>query len=285
MGGNCTIEYQAVDYHKYKAAVIEQTVELKMKNTALITGGSRGIGLGIAVELAKARFNLVINGVRRQEVVQPILDGLKMFGVKVVYVQGNISHKPDREKIFQTVISEFGHLNVLVNNAGIAPRERKDILEATEEIFDEVLETNLKGPYFLTQLFANHMVKQKQLNPEFSGCIINVSSVSATVASVNRGEYCISKAGIAMVTKLWAARLGEFGIPVYEIQPGVIKTDMTSAVTEKYDKLFEQGISIQKRWGTPEDVGKVAAAMATGMLPYSTGQVVVVDGGMTIQRL
>jgi len=256
-----------------------------MKNTALITGGSRGIGLGIAVELAKARFNLVINGVRRQEVVQPILDGLKMFGVKVVYVQGNISHKPDREKIFQTVISEFGHLNVLVNNAGIAPRERKDILEATEEIFDEVLETNLKGPYFLTQLFANHMVKQKQLNPEFSGCIINVSSVSATVASVNRGEYCISKAGIAMVTKLWAARLGEFGIPVYEIQPGVIKTDMTSAVTEKYDKLFEQGISIQKRWGTPEDVGKVAAAMATGMLPYSTGQVVVVDGGMTIQRL
>ncbi|MBK6284497.1 MAG: 3-ketoacyl-ACP reductase [Draconibacterium sp.] len=252
---------------------------------ALITGGSRGIGLGIAVELAKARFNLVINGVRKQEVVQPILDGLKMFGVKVAYAQGNISDKPDREKIFQTVVSEFGHLNVLVNNAGIAPRERKDILEATEDIFDEVLETNLKGPYFLTQLFANHMVQLKKLNPEFSGCIINVSSVSATVASVNRGEYCISKAGIAMATKLWAARLGEFDIPVYEIQPGVIKTDMTAGVTDKYDKLFEQGISIQKRWGTPEDVGKVAAAMATGMLPYSTGQVVVVDGGMTIQRL
>lgn len=255
------------------------------RGLALITGGSRGIGLGIAIELAKAGFNLAINGVREQKAVQPVLDGLKMFGVKVVYAQGNISDKTDREKIFQTVISEFGQLNVLVNNAGIAPRERKDILEATEDIFDEVIETNLKGPYFLTQLFANHMVEQKILNPEFSCCIINVSSVSATVASVNRGEYCISKAGIAMATKLWAARLGEFDIPVYEIQPGVIKTDMTAGVTEKYDKLFEQGISIQKRWGTPEDVGKVAAAMATGMMPYSTGQVVVVDGGMTVQRL
>lgn len=256
-----------------------------MRKAALITGGSRGIGLGIAVELAKARFNLLINGVRKQEAVQPILDGLKMFGVEVIYAQGDVSKKEDRKNIFKTVVNKFGQLNVLVNNAGIAPRERKDILEATEDIFDEVLTTNLKGPYFLTQLFANYMVQQKKEHPDFSGCIINVSSVSATLASVNRGEYCISKAGIAMATKLWAARLGEFGIPVYEIQPGVIKTDMTSGVTEKYDRLFEQGISIQKRWGTPEDVGKVAAAMATGMLPYSTGQVVMVDGGMTVQRL
>lgn len=256
-----------------------------MNKTALITGGSRGIGFGIALELAKARFNLVINGVRDQKFVQPVLDGLKMFGIEVIYAQGNVALKEDRQKIFDTVISKFGQLNVLVNNAGIAPRERKDILEANEEIYDEVLETNLKGPYFLTQLFANDMVQQKKANPDFSCCIINVSSVSATVASVNRGEYCISKAGIAMATKLWAARLGEFGIPVYEIQPGVIKTDMTSAVTEKYDRLFEQGLTIQKRWGMPEDIGKVAAAMATGMMPYSTGQVVLVDGGMTVQRL
>ncbi|NCB07779.1 MAG: 3-ketoacyl-ACP reductase [Bacteroidia bacterium] len=255
------------------------------RGLALITGGSRGIGLGIAIELAKAGFNLAINGVRDQKTVQPVLDGLKMFGARVIYAQGNVADKADRQRIFDTVISEFGALNVLVNNAGIAPRERKDILEATEDIFDEVLSTNLKGPYFLTQLFASHMVRQKKENPDFSGCIINVSSVSASVASVNRGEYCISKAGIAMATKLWAARLGEFGIPVYEIQPGVIKTDMTAGVTEKYDKLFEQGLSIQKRWGTPEDVGKVAAAMASGMLPYSTGQVVLVDGGMTVQRL
>ena len=252
---------------------------------ALITGGSRGIGFGIAIELAKAGFSLAINGVRPQKTVQPILDGLKMFGHEVIYVQGNISKKEERQNIFNTVISKFGHLNVLVNNAGIAPRERKDILEATEDIYDEVLEINLKGPYFLTQLFANQMVQQKKENPDFSCCIINVSSVSATVASTNRGEYCISKAGIAMATKLWAARLGEFNIPVYEIQPGIIKTDMTSGVIEKYDRLFEAGLSIQKRWGLPEDIGRVAAAMATGMMPYSTGQVVMVDGGMTIQRL
>jgi len=253
--------------------------------TALITGGSRGIGFGIANELAKAGFNLAINGVRNQESVQSVLDELKAFGVEVIYAQGNISKKEERQNIFNTVISEFGHLNVLVNNAGIAPRERKDILEATEDIYDEVLKINLKGPYFLTQRFANHMIQRKKENPNFLCCIINVSSVSATVASVNRGEYCISKAGIAMATKLWAARLGEFDIPVYEIQPGVIKTDMTSAVTEKYDRMFEEGLSIQKRWGLPEDIGKVAAAMATGMLPYSTGQVIMVDGGMTIQRL
>lgn len=256
-----------------------------MKKTALITGGSRGIGFGIAIELAKARFNLVINGVRNQESIQPILDGLKMFGVDVIYARGDVSKKEDREKIFQTVISEFDQLNVLVNNAGIAPKERKDILEASEESFETVLDINLKGPYFLTQLFANHMVEMKKVSPDFSCCIINVSSVSASVASVNRGEYCISKAGIAMSTKLWAARLGDYDIPVYEIQPGIIKTDMTVGVIEKYDRLFEEGLTIQKRWGLPEDVGKVAAAMATGMMPYSTGQVVLVDGGMTVQRL
>ncbi len=256
-----------------------------MNKTALITGGSRGIGLGIAHELARAGFNLAINGVREEPAVSPILDELKETGVKVIYARGNISDKQNREDIFQTVISKLGPLNVLVNNAGIAPRERKDILEATEESFDEVWEVNMKGPYFLTQLFARHMAEEKKKDPGFDCCIINVSSISATVASVNRGEYCISKAGIAMATKLWAARLGEFGIPVYEIQPGIIKTDMTAAVTAKYDRLFAEGLSIQKRWGLPEDVGKVAAAMATGMLPYSTGQVVAVDGGMTIQRL
>lgn len=253
--------------------------------TALITGGSRGIGLGIAIELAKARFSLIINGVRNEDAVQPVLTGLRAFGVKVVYAQGDVSKKQDRENILQTVISEFGQLNVLVNNAGIAPKERKDILEATEESFEMLMDINLKGPYFLTQLFANHMVEQKKKDEAFESCIINVSSVSATVASVNRGEYCISKAGIAMATKLWAARLGEFGIPVYEIQPGIIKTDMTSGVTEKYDKLFADGLAIQKRWGLPEDIGKVAASMASGMMPYSTGQVVMVDGGMTVQRL
>jgi len=258
---------------------------MNKRKTALITGGSRGIGFGIAKELAQAGFNLAINGVRPEESVQSVLEELRETGVKVIYAQGNVAKKEEREQIVQQVIAEFGHLNVLVNNAGVAPRERKDILEASEEIYDEVMEINLKGPYFLTRLFTNHMVEQKKENADFQCCIINVSSISATVASVNRGEYCISKAGIAMATKLWAARLGEFDIPVYEIQPGIIKTDMTSAVTEKYDKLFSEGLSIQKRWGLPEDIGKVAVSMATGMMPYSTGQVVVVDGGMTIQRL
>ena len=252
---------------------------------ALVTGGSRGIGLGIATELAKAGFNLAINGVRNEADVTPVLQELQQFGTEVIYLQGDVSSKEDRQKIIDETVSRFGQLNVLVNNAGIAPKERKDILEASEESFEYVLNVNLQGPYFLTQLVANQMISQKKLNPEKFCCIINVSSVSATVASVNRGEYCISKAGIAMATKLWAARLGEYGIPVYEIQPGVIRTDMTSGVVEKYDRLFEQGMAIQKRWGTPEDIGKVAAAMASGAMPYSTGQVVLVDGGMTVQRL
>ncbi len=256
-----------------------------MSKVALVTGGTRGIGLGIAVELAKAGFDLAVNGVRDESAVKSVLEDLKKIGVQVIYVRGDVSKKDDRQRMVDEILDRFGKINVLVNNAGIAPPERKDILEATEESFEYVLNVNLQGPYFLTQLIANRMIELKNQNPEEFFCIINVSSVSATVASVNRGEYCISKAGIAMATKLWAARLGEFEIPVYEIQPGVIKTDMTSGVQEKYDRLFQQGLAIQQRWGTPEDIGKVAAAMASGNMPYSTGQVVMVDGGMTVQRL
>lgn len=256
-----------------------------MNQTALITGGSRGIGLGIAREMAAAGFDLAINGVREKKQVDPVLDELRSTGREVFYVRGDISDRKDRQSVFDRVIGEFGQINVLINNAGIAPSERRDILEATEESYDTVMGTNLKGSYFLTQLFARHMVEMKKKDPRFEACIINISSTSATVASTNRGEYCISKAGIFMVTRLWAARLGEFGIPVYEIRPGIIRTDMTAAVTEKYDRLIESGICIQKRWGSPEDVGKVATAMATGAMPYSTGQVVVADGGMSIPRL
>jgi NAD(P)-dependent dehydrogenase (short-subunit alcohol dehydrogenase family) len=256
-----------------------------MSRTALITGGTRGIGLGIALELAKAGFNLALNGVREEASVISVLEELRSNSIQAEYFRGDVANKDDREQMAKAVLERFGKINVLVNNAGIAPRERKDILEASEEIFDEVIRTNLRGPYFLTQLVANSMIKRKKQFPDDFFCIINVSSVSATVASVNRGEYCISKAGIAMATKLWAARLGEFDIPVYEIQPGVIQTDMTSGVQEKYDKLFQEGMAVQKRWGQPSDIGKVAVAMASGNMPYSTGQVVQVDGGMTIQRL
>jgi NAD(P)-dependent dehydrogenase (short-subunit alcohol dehydrogenase family) len=196
-----------------------------------------------------------------------------------------VGRRDAREEMLAAIRQRFGRLEVLVNNAGIAPKERRDILEATEESFEHVLRTNLQGPYFLTQAAARWMVEQKRKDAAFAGCVVNVSSVSATVASINRGEYCISKAGVAMATQLWATRLGEFTIPVYEVRPGIIETDMTAGVKEKYDKLLGDGLTIQRRWGTPEDVGKAVASLARGDLPYSTGQVVMVDGGLTIQRL
>ena len=256
-----------------------------MNKVALITGGTRGIGLGIATELAKAGFDLALNGVRDENSVEGVLEELRKTGIQAAYFQGDVSLKEDRQKLVNAIYKHFDRVNVLINNAGIAPSERRDILDATEESFEKVLHVNLQGPYFLTQMIANQMIETKKQSPDEFYCIINVSSVSASFASVNRGEYCISKAGIAMATKLWASRLGEFDIPVYEIQPGVIRTDMTSGVQKKYDLLFQNGMAIQPRWGMPEDVGKVASAMASGSLPYSTGQVVMVDGGMSIPRL
>ena len=256
-----------------------------MNKIAFITGGTRGIGFGVALALGKAGFDLAVNGIRNEGDVTKSLEELRNLGVNVAYFQGNVAVRVDRQAMLDKILSYFGSVNVLVNNAGIAPRERADILHAKEENWDEVMEINLKGPYFLTQLFANYFVEKKLGNPLFEASIINISSISAFVASVNRGEYCISKAGIAMATKLWATRLGEYDIPVYEIQPGIIKTDMTAGVVEKYDKLFQEGITLQRRWGLPDDVGKVAAMLAQGNMPYATGQAIKVDGGLHIQRL
>jgi 3-oxoacyl-[acyl-carrier protein] reductase len=256
-----------------------------MKKVALVTGGSRGIGLGIVKSLAGMGIDVAINGIRPEEDVADTLSEIKALGVDAIYCRGNISVKEDRNRIVEQVKSHFNRLNILVNNAGIAPKERKDILAATEESFDEVMTTNLKGPYFLTQQIANWMIAQKAADKDFDALIINVSSVSATVASVNRGEYCLSKAGISMATMLFAARLGEYNIPVYEVRPGIISTDMTSGVQEKYDRLISEGLCIQKRWGTPGDVGKVVSAIAAGGFLYSTGQVFLVDGGMSVPRL
>ena len=256
-----------------------------MKKVALITGGSRGIGLGIAQALASNGFDLAVNGVRDESAVGTILNDLRKSGCKVVYCQGDLSSSADRKNILQKVKDSFSRLNILVNNAGGAPRERRDILEATEESFDEVISTNLKGNYFLTQQAANWMIAQKKETPDFTSCIINISSISATVASVNRGEYCVSKAGISMATQLFAIRLGEYNIPVYEVRPGVISTDMTSGVKDKYDLLIREGLCVTRRWGYPEDVGKVVHALAAGNFPYSTGQVIMVDGGLTLPRL
>ena len=256
-----------------------------MKKTALITGGSRGIGFGIARALAKEGFNLAINGVRDEANAAEALDELRSLGAEVAYCQGSIANASDREAIIEKAYAVFGQINVLVNNAGIAPRVRLDILETTVENYQEVMTTNLEGPFFLTQAIARRMAHAKQNNHAFEAAIIFVTSISATVTSVNRGEYCISKAGLAMTNQLFAVRMAEYNVPVYEIRPGIISTDMTSKVQEKYDNLFQSGIALQPRWGTPDDIGKAVASLTRGDFPYSTGQVMNVDGGMLIDRL
>ncbi|PHN06294.1 3-ketoacyl-ACP reductase [Flavilitoribacter nigricans] len=255
------------------------------KKVALVTGGSRGIGLGIARALAAEGVQLAINGVRPEERVTETLEELRSTGVDVIYAQGDIGEKADRERMIAEIWDHFGQLNVLVNNAGVAPKERNDLLNMSEDSYDWVMGVNLKGPLFLTQAIANKMLDHKRADADYEACIVNVSSISATVASINRGEYCISKAGIGMMTQLFATRLAGEGIPVYELRPGVIKTDMTSVVTEKYDKLISEGLTLQPRWGFPEDIGKAVASLVRGDFPYSTGQVIMIDGGLTSQRL
>ncbi len=258
---------------------------------ALVTGGSRGIGLGIAERLAASGFDLAINGVRPEEAVRDTIETLRGTGQRIIYVQGDVSRAADRVHMLDAVEQWFGRLDVLVNNAGVAPRQRADILQADEQSFERLININLKGPYFLTQAAAKWMIEQRTAEPrevgsgELWGCVINVSSISATVASTSRGDYCISKAGIAMATKLWAARLAEYGIGVYEVRPGVIRTDMTAGVTGKYDKLIGEGLTLQRRWGQPADVGKAVSAIARGDFAYSTGDVFMIDGGLTVQQL
>ncbi|MEA2067939.1 MAG: 3-ketoacyl-ACP reductase [Verrucomicrobiota bacterium] len=257
-----------------------------MKKTALITGAGRGIGFGIAEKLAAEDFNIVVMDIHEESVVSEALGKLEAAGAEVLYCRADVSSADDRARMLEATKEKFGRLDVLVNNAGVAPRVRADILEASEESFEWVVKINLQGPYFLTQAVANWMIEQKQADENFDGCIINIASMSSGVASPSRGEYCVSKAGMSMMTQLFAARLGEFGIPVYEIRPGIIKTDMTAVVTEKYDNLiFNEGILVQSRWGLPEDIAKAAAMMARGDIAYSTGQIITIDGGFTLPRL
>ncbi len=256
-----------------------------MKKVALVTGGTRGIGLGIARCLARTDHDLVLCGRKEESAVDRPLEELRALGAEVHYCQADVGVRAAREALVLHVRDRIGRLNLLVNNAGTGPAERRDILEATEESYDHVLKVNLQGPYFLTQAVANWMIEQKRAAPDFCCCIININSISATAASVNRGEYCISKAGLAMATSLWAVRLAEFNIPVYEVRPGIVQTDMTAGAKAKYDKLIAGGLLLQARWGVPEDVGRAVAMLAQGDLPYSTGQVLMVDGGFSVQRL
>jgi NAD(P)-dependent dehydrogenase (short-subunit alcohol dehydrogenase family) len=249
---------------------------------ALVTGASKGIGRAIATALASDGFDLAL--MSRSGCALTAAD-VQAGGCEALDLAGSVAYAADRQAAMEQIRRRFGRLDVLVNNAGIAPPERADILEATEESFDAVLAVNLRGPYFLTQAAARWMIAQRAERRESPMCIVNVSSVSAYAASTNRGEYCISKAGVAMSTALWAARLAEHGIGVYEIRPGVIATEMTAGVKDRYDKLIAEGLTPIRRWGQPADVAEAVAVCAAGRLPFSTGEVINVDGGFHLRTL
>jgi len=264
---------------------------MNSNKVAIVTGSTHGIGKAIALELAKIGFKLIINGASTPELPESYHDQLKeIYGIdskeNYMYIRADVSDKDSRKNLIESVKDKFGRIDVLINNAGVAPKERKDILESSEESFEWVVRVNLQGPYFLSQTVANWMIElKKSLSGEYEPYIINISSISSFASSPNRGEYCISKAGMTMMTKLFADRLSEFNIQVFEIQPGIIKTSMTERVTEKYDKLIEEGLTPIKRWGVPEDVAKAVSAIVCGKLPFSTGEVLHVDGGFHLYRL
>jgi 3-oxoacyl-[acyl-carrier protein] reductase len=255
------------------------------KRTALVTGGTRGIGLGVARALAKDGWDLALCGVRGDAEVSTIVSELKDLGASVAYTAADVSRPEDRARLVETVRQRYGAVNALVNNAGRAPRVRADILEATEENFEDLLRVNLQGPYFLTQAVARDQIAQRAADPSFPASIVFITSVSAELASTNRGEYCVSKAGLSMAARLFAARLAAEGIAVFEVRPGVIDTDMTAGVREMYDRRIADGLVPARRWGYPDDVGRVVAALVGGGLAYATGSVIHVDGGLSLPRL
>lgn len=252
---------------------------------ALVTGSSRGIGRAIAIELARAGYDLTINYVRNAEAARSAVEEVVRAGAKAIACRADVGIREERRALLEAVRSTFGRLDVLVNNAGMAPRVRQDILEATEESFDEVLAANLKGPYFLTQAVARWFLEIRAVRPERPLAIVNVSSISEYTASVQRGEYCIAKAGIGMMTKLFAVRLADYGIRVNEVRPGIIATDMTAGVREKYDRLIQEGLTPIRRWGSPEDVARAVRILVGGDLAFSTGMAIEVDGGFHLRRL
>lgn len=242
-----------------------------MKKVALVTGVASGIGRATAEKLLSEGIAVV--GLSRRAAMDNPLEG------DFHYVSGDVSNAADRERFVNTALQNYGRIDILVNVAGVAPKVRADLLTMTEESYDYVMNINTKGTLFLTQLVANEMVKNR------SGAIVNISSMSAYTSSVNRGEYCISKAGVSMITKLFADRLAEYSIPVNEVRPGIIATDMTSKVQEKYDNLISGGLLPIARWGTPEDIASAVYTLCSGALPYVTGQSIDVDGGFHIRRL
>jgi 3-oxoacyl-[acyl-carrier protein] reductase len=255
---------------------------------SLVTGAGRGIGRGVAIELAKLGHAVVVNYAGNANAAEECLRLVREAGADGITAQADISVSTDRERLVQETLDAYGRIDLLVNNAGVAPNVRADLLEASEESFDRLININLKGPYFLTQIVARRMIEQIQRGDVRAfglPRIVTVTSVSAYAASVNRGDYCVAKAGLAMMTALYAARLAEYGVNVYEVRPGVIATDMTEGVKEKYDGMIEQGAWPIRRWGQPEDIGRAVAAIARGDFPYSTGEVINVDGGFHLRTL
>ncbi|HBO45456.1 MAG TPA: 3-ketoacyl-ACP reductase [Planctomycetaceae bacterium] len=252
---------------------------------AIVTGASRGIGRAIASGLAATGMNLVVADCVEESAASEVKALIEAAGTGLLYVQTDIARADDRRRLVETVRDRWGRCDLLVNNAGVAPLVRLDLLEATEESFDRVLSINLKGPYFLTQAIANWMIEQRERHADRACRIVNIGSISAFTSSPGRGEYCVSKAGVAMMTALYADRLAEFGIGVFEIRPGIIATDMTAAVKDKYDRMIADGLTPIRRWGVPEDVAKAVAAIAKGHLDFSTGEVINVDGGFHLRRL
>ena len=252
--------------------------------TALVTGASRGIGLAIALELGKAGYRVAVMATREEDAYPDSTKALQDAGIAYSWHAGDIANSQDRKRVVCEAIARHGRIGVLVNNAGVAPKERRDLLEMTEESFDRVVGTNTKGNMFMTQEVARHMIATPCAS-QTRGVIVNISSCSAEVSSVNRGEYCVSKAGISMLTKLYADRLAGEGIRVYEVRPGVIRTDMTSGVAEKDDRLIEGGLFPIARWGTPQDVARAVRALCSEDFAYTTGNFIDVDGGFHIRRL
>jgi len=259
-------------------------------STALVTGASRGIGRGIALSLANAGFNVVVNYASNADAAAEVVAEIEKTGARAAAVRADLAVADDRTRLVAEAYEAFGRIDLLVNNAGVAPTVRADLLEAGEESFDRLIGINLKGPYFLTQQIALRMIEQCTSGTVENPKIVTISSMSAYTASINRGDYCLSKAGLGMLTKLFAARLAEHGINVFEVRPGIIDTDMTSGVREKYDRLIfrkaaGESISPIRRWGLPEDVGKAVVAIALDLFPFSTGQVIDVDGGFHLKIL
>lgn len=255
------------------------------KAVAFVTGASRGIGRGIALELAAHGYDVAASATRLEGPLQETVARIEALGVQCLPVAGDLADHACHGRLLDEALAAFGRVDLLVNNAGVAPAARLDILETTEESYDRVMGINLRGPFFFTQRVARQMVQQVQTGTAIRPAIVFITSISADTASPNRAEYCIGKAGLSMAAQNFAVRLAEYGINVYDVRPGIIATDMTAGVKEKYDRLIAEGLLLQPRWGTPEDIGKAVAALAEGCFGYATGAVIEVGGGFGVKRL